>query len=136
LVWYCFALLILAPTAGTIGALWNGAQGTVMLATPVYCAVMVVMAREALAEMKSSVAELCLALWPIVAATALMTVAVLLLRQLASDALPNLASLRLVFLSTSGAIVYGAALFAIGSPVTAEGIEVLAWMIRRRRAEG
>jgi hypothetical protein len=65
-----------------------------------------------------------------------MTVAVLLLRQLASDALPNLASLRLVFLSTSGAIVYGAALFAIGSPVTAEGIEVLAWMIRRRRAEG
>lgn len=136
LFWYFLTLLIAAPTAGTVGALWDGAQGTVMLATPVYCAVMLVMAREALAEMKSNVAELCSALWPIVAATALMAVAVLLLRELPSDALANLPLLRLFFLSASGAIVYGAALFAIGSPVTAEGVEVLGWILRRRRAEG
>jgi len=136
LFWYCLALLVLAPTAGTIGALWNGAQGTVMLATPVYFAVMTVMAREALAEMRSSVAELGAALRPIAAATAVMAVAVFLLRQLAPDALANLPLLKLFLLSASGAIVYGAALLAIGSPVTAEGAEVLDWVLRRHRAEG
>lgn len=122
---------MLAPAAGTVGALWDGAQGTVILATAVYCAVMVVMAREALAEMKSGLAELCSALWPIVAATVVMAIVVLLLREFALDALAHPPLLRLLFLSTSGAVAYVATLFAIGSPVTAEGVEVLGWMLRR-----
>jgi O-antigen/teichoic acid export membrane protein len=134
LFWYCLALLILAPAAGTIGALWNGAQGTVMLATPVYCAVMTVMVREALAEMKAELSELWSALWPILAATALMAGMVLLLREFALEGRSDPPAVRLLFLSASGAIAYGAALFAIGSPVITESAEVLGWILRRRRA--
>ena len=136
LFWYCLALLILAPAAGVIGALWNGVQGTVMLATPVYCAVMVVMAREALAEMKADFFDLWSVLWPILAATALMAVIVLLLREFALNGRSDPPLLTLLFLSASGAIVYGAALFAIGSPVITEGLEVLGWILRRRKADG
>ena len=136
LFWYCLALLILAPAAGVIGALWNGAQGTVMLATPVYCAVMAIMAREALAEMKANFSELWSALWPIMAATALMALTVLLLREFALAGRSDPPLLRLLFLSAGGAIAYGAALFAIGSPVIGEGAEVLGWILRRRHAEG
>ena len=135
LFWYCLALLILAPTAGVIGALWNGAQGTVMLATPVYCSVMTVMAREALAEMRSELSELWSSLWPIMAATALMAVMVLLLREFALAQRSDPPLVRLLFLSASGAIVYGAALFAIGGPVITEGTEVLGWILRRRNAD-
>ncbi|HEX4615735.1 MAG TPA: lipopolysaccharide biosynthesis protein [Stellaceae bacterium] len=135
LFWYCLMLLILAPAAGVIGAVWNGAQGTVMLATPVYCAVMAVMAREALTEMEAEFSELWACLWPIIAATALMAVTVLLLQQFALAERPDPPLVRLLFLSASGAIVYGATLFAIGSPVISEGAEVLGWILRRRRAD-
>jgi O-antigen/teichoic acid export membrane protein len=133
LFWYCLALLILAPAAGAIGALWNGAPGTVMIATPVYCAVMAVMAREVLAEIKAESAVLWSALWPIFAATALMALAVLFLRAFALEGRSDPPLVRLLFLSASGAIVYGTALFAIGSPVITEGAEVLGWILRRRR---
>jgi O-antigen/teichoic acid export membrane protein len=136
LFWYCLALLVLAPTAGVMGALWNGAQGTVMLATPVYCAVMAIMATKALAEMNAKFSELWSALWPIIVATALMSLTVLLLREFALAGRSDPPLLRLLFLSASGAIAYGAALFAIGSPVIGEGAEVLGWILRRRRAEG
>ncbi len=43
--------------------------------------------------------------------------------------------MRLVFLSVSGAMTYGAALFAIGSPVIDEGVEVVGWILRRRNAD-
>jgi O-antigen/teichoic acid export membrane protein len=136
LFWYCLALLILAPAAGVIGALWNGAQGTVMLVTPVYCAVMAIMAREALAEIGAEFSELWSALWPIMAATALMALIVLLLREFAVAGRSDPPLLRLLFLSAGGAIAYGAALFTIGSPVITEGAEVLGWILRRRRGEG
>jgi hypothetical protein len=135
LFWYCLMLLILAPAAGVIGAVWNGAQGTVMLATPVYCAVMAVMAREALTEMEAEFSELWTCLWPIMAATVLMAMTVLLVQQFALAERPDPPLVRLLFLSASGAIVYGATLFAIGSPVISEGAEVLGWILRRRRAD-
>jgi O-antigen/teichoic acid export membrane protein len=135
LFWYCVALLILTPAAAVLGTLWNGALGTVMFATPVYCAVMSVMAKEALAEMKGRFSELWSALWPIAAATAGMAVAVLLLREFALARLPDSPLVGLVLLSVSGAITYAGALYAIGSPVIAEGIEVIGWILRRRRAD-
>jgi hypothetical protein len=116
-----------------IGAVWNGAQGTVMLATPVYCAVMAVMAREALTEMEAEFSELWTCLWPIMAATVLMAMTVLLVQQFALAERPDPPLVRLLFLSASGAIVYGATLFAIGSPVINEGAEVLGWILGRRR---
>jgi len=101
-----------------------------MLATPVYCAVMTIMAREALAEMKAKFSELWSALWPIMAATALMALTVLLLREFVLAGRSDPPLLRLLFLSAGGAIAYGAALFAIGTPVIAEGAEVLGWILR------
>jgi hypothetical protein len=94
------------------------------------------MAREALAEIRAEFSELWSALWPIMAATALMALIVLVLREFALAGRSDPALLRLLFLSASGAIAYGAALFTIGSPVITEGAEVLGWILRRRRGEG
>jgi O-antigen/teichoic acid export membrane protein len=135
LFWYCVALLILTPAAAVLGTLWNGALGTVIFATPVYCAIMSVMAKEALAEMNGRFSELWSALWPIVAATAVMAGVVLLLREFALAGSSEAPVVRLVLLSVSGAIAYAGALFAIGSPVIAEGTEVVGWILRRGRAE-
>jgi O-antigen/teichoic acid export membrane protein len=135
LFWYCAALLILAPAAAVLGALWNGAMGTVLFATPVYCAVMAFMAKEALAEIKADIWELWWSLWPILAATALMAAVVLLLRQVASVERPDAPLVRLLILSATGAIAYGAALLAFGSPVIGDGAEVAGWILRRRRAD-
>jgi O-antigen/teichoic acid export membrane protein len=135
LFWYCVALLVLTPAAAVLGTLWNGALGTVIFATPVYCAVMTVMAKEALAEMKAGFYELWLALYPILAATAVMTAVVLVLRELSPAAPTASPWFGLVLLSAAGAVSYGAALFAIGGPVIDEGAEVLGWILRRRRIE-
>jgi hypothetical protein len=91
---------------------------------------MAIMAREALAEMQAKFSELWSALWPIIAATALMAVIVLLLREFALAERSDPPLLRLLFLSASGAIAYGATLFAIGRPVISEGSEVLGWILR------
>jgi O-antigen/teichoic acid export membrane protein len=135
LFWYCVALLILTPAAALLGTAWYGAVGTVVFATPVYVAVMIVMAKEALTEMKSGLSELWAALWPILAATAVMAGIVLLLREFALRGEPGPAWFALVLLSAAGAVSYGAALFAIGGPVLAEGTEVVSWILRRQRAD-
>jgi O-antigen/teichoic acid export membrane protein len=136
LLWYCVALLILVPAAAVVGTLTNGASGTVMFATPVYCAVMMVMAKEALAELNMGFYELWLALWPILAAAAVMAAVVLLLREFAMAGEPGSPWFGLVLLSATGAVSYGAALLAIGSPVISEGAEVAGWILGRRRVEG
>jgi hypothetical protein len=94
------------------------------------------MAREALSEMKAKFSEFWSVLWPIMAATALMAAIVLLLREFALAGRSDPPIIRLLFLSASGAIVYGATLFAIGGPVISEAAEVLGWILRRRRADG
>ena len=132
LFWYCLALLILVPAAALLGALWDGVAGLVVLSTSVYCAVMAIMAKEALAEMKASVADLWSEIWPILGATAVMAAAVFLVREFALAGSPGPAWLRLVLLSISGAVAYGAVLFAVGSPVIGEATEVIGWIVRRR----
>jgi O-antigen/teichoic acid export membrane protein len=133
LFWYCVALLIFTPAAAALGTMWNGAPGTVMFATPVYCAIMSVMAKEALIEINGKFSELWSALWPIIAATAVMAAIVLLLREFILATPTGSPLARLALLSISGAITYGAALFAIGSPVIAEGTEVIRWVLSRGR---
>ena len=135
LFWYCAALLVLAPAGAVLGAVWNGALGAVMVATPIYCAVMLFMAYTALAEMKSGFLQLWWALRPILTATTVMAAVVLLLREVAFAGQPGSALFRLIFLSVSGAVTYSAILFAMGSPVIIEGAEVLGWVFRRQRAE-
>jgi O-antigen/teichoic acid export membrane protein len=133
LFWYCLVLLIFVPTAAVFGALWKGALGTVFLATPVYCAVMLIMAREALAELEAGFFELCSALWPVLAATAAMTVAVLPLREFALEGWAEGTLVRLLVLSSAGALDYGAVLLVIGRPLIAEAIEVVSWILGRGR---
>ena len=135
LFWYCAALLIVTPTAAVLGTLWNGALGTVAFATPVYCAVMAFMAKQALAEMEVGFIDLWLVLRPILTATVIMAATVLMLRELALTGGPASAVVRLLLLSASGAIAYGAALLIIGGPVIEEGAEVLGWMLGRRRRD-
>jgi len=134
LFWYCLALLIAVPSAAVVGALWRGAPGAIVSSTPVYCAVMAIMAKEALAEIQGSFTELWNEVWPILAATAGMATVVLLLRELAFVGQPEPAWTKLLLLSVSGAATYLAALLAIGGPVIREGVEVIGWVLRRPSA--
>ena len=96
---------------------------------------MIFMAREALAELKGKFSELWSQTWAIMAATAAMSVVVLVLGALASPTQVGSPLIRLVLFSTAGAMTYCAVLFAIGSPVINESIEVAGWVIGRHRAE-
>ncbi|HEY2103060.1 MAG TPA: lipopolysaccharide biosynthesis protein [Chthoniobacterales bacterium] len=135
LFWYCLVLLFVMPGAAVLGAVWNGAAGMILFYTPAYCAVMIFMAREALAELKGKFSELWSQTWAIVAATAAMTVVVLILGELAARMQVDSPLARLALLSFAGAVTYGATLFAIGSRVISEGAVVLGWILRPRRAE-
>ena len=86
---YVFALLIAMPAAVALGALWNGAAGAILLFTPVYCGLMAILTKEALAELKGSFLELWFETWPILAATAAMAAVVLLLREITFLWLPE-----------------------------------------------
>jgi len=100
-----------------------------------YCAVMVLLAREALAELKATFSELWSQTWPIIAATAVMIVVVVLVGEAAASAQLDAPLLRLVLLSTVGAVSYGVVLLMIGSPVVGESVEVVGWILRRRSAD-
>jgi len=132
LFWYCVAQLIAVSAAAVAGALWAGPAGVVLCSTPVYCAVMAVMAKEALAEVKGSFIEIWSEIAPIFAAAAAMAGVVILLRELFLAGRPDSPWFSLVLLSAAGAATYVAALFAIGSPVIGEGAEVIGWILRRR----
>jgi O-antigen/teichoic acid export membrane protein len=135
LLWYCLALLIVTPIAAIIGALWYGALGAVVFLTPAYCALMAIMAKEALAEIKSSFSELWSEIWPTLAAAAAMAAVVLLLREFVFAGRTQTPLIGLIVLSASGAAAYVAALLAIGSPVIGEGAEVAGWVLHRRSAD-
>jgi PST family polysaccharide transporter len=134
LLCYVFGQLIAVSAAAVVGVLWDGAQGVVLCSTPVYCAVMTVMAKKALTELRGSFSELLSEITPILAATASMAGMVFLLPQLILVGRVDSPVFSLAFLSVTGAAIYAAALFAIGSPVLAEGGEVLGWALRRRSA--
>jgi len=134
LFWYCIALLTLVPTAAVLGALWDGAAGTVILSTPMYCAVMTIMVKEVVAELNGRYSELWSAMWPIVVATAAMSAVVLLLRQVALAGRSDSLWIGLTLSSVSGTLTYVAVLFAIGSPVISEGAEVVGWILHGHRA--
>ena len=135
LFWYCFALLIVVPVAAVVGAMRYGAPGAIVFSTPVYCAVMAIMAKEALAEIKGSFSQLWREVWPVLAATMVMAAAVLALRELAFAGRPEPTWDKLLVLSASGAAAYVAALVAIGSPVIGEGAEMIGWILRRHSAD-
>lgn len=134
LFWYCLVLLVAMPGAAVLGAIWNGAPGLIMFYTAAYCTVMIYLAKEALTELKGGFAELWRQMWPILGATVAMAAVVLLSREFVLAELVDLPLIRLGLLSLTGAVTYGAVLFAIGSPVLSEGAEVAGWILRRYRA--
>jgi hypothetical protein len=135
LFWYYLALLLAVPTAATLGALWGGAPGAVVLFTPVYCGLTAIVTKEALAELNGSFSELWSETWPMLAATATMAAVVLLLREIffAGRSEPPLVELTL--LTVTGAVAYLGALFGLGRTVIGEGAEILGWMLRRHGAD-
>lgn len=132
LCWYYLAQLIVVPAALLSGALWGGAAGAVMLLTPVSTVFIAILAKVALAEVKGKLSQLWLETWPILAAIAAMVAVVLMLRGLPLAGRAQSSFVGLILFSVSGAIAYGAALFAIGSPVIHEGAEVVSWILGRR----
>jgi O-antigen/teichoic acid export membrane protein len=132
---YCLVLLFVMPGAAILGAIWDGAAGMILCYTPAYCGVMIFMAREALAELKGKFSELWSQTWAIMAATGAMTVVVLIFSELASPAQVSSPLIRLGLFSSAGAVTYCAVLFAIGSPVIGEIIEVAGWVLGRHRAD-
>jgi teichuronic acid exporter len=135
LFWYALELVIAVPAAVALGALWDGATGAIVLFTPVYCGLMAILTKEALAELKGGFLELWSETWPILAATAAMAAVVLLLREITFAGRPEPPLVELILLSVSGAVTYLGALFAVGRTVTAEGAEVVGWILRRRRLD-
>jgi O-antigen/teichoic acid export membrane protein len=133
LFWYCVLLLIVMPGAAVLGATWDGAAGMIVFYTAAYCAVMIFLAKEALVELKCKFSELWSQTWAIMAATAAMAVVVPILGNFAMPTHVDSSFVRLVLLSTGGAATYCAVLFAIGSPVISEGMEVAGWILRRHR---
>jgi len=139
LFWYCLVLLIVVPAAAVLGGWWDEADraaGVIIFSTPVYCAVMAIMAKEALTEIKGSFSQLWREIWPILTATAAMAAAVMLLRAFSIPAPTEAPLVGLIVLSASGAATYFIVLWAIGSPVIGEGIEVIGWILRRRSGDG
>jgi O-antigen/teichoic acid export membrane protein len=134
LFWYCLVLLFVMPGAAVLGAVWDGATGMIVSYTAAYCAVMTLLAKETLVELKAKFSELWSQTWAIMAATAAMAVVVLILGELATRMQMDSPLLRLALLSFAGAATYGAILFAIGSQAISEGIEVAGWILRRHRA--
>ena len=134
LFYYYLVQVIVVPAAAVMGALWDGAVGAVLLSAPVYGAFTAVMAKETLAELKGGISELWAQTWPLVAAAAAMAVAVLLLQEfLPGLALPPFSAL--ILLAASGAVTYGVALLAVGTPVIRDGIEVAGWVLGRYRVD-
>jgi O-antigen/teichoic acid export membrane protein len=129
---YFLALVVVVPPAAFLGSLWDGPKGVVIFSLPVYCAVMGLLAKEALAELKGGFCELWSETWPIFAACAAMTTVVFLAREFTGAGESSL--LRLILLSAIGAATYFLALVTIGSPVITEGAQVLGWILRRRVA--
>jgi len=131
LFWYVFALLIAMPAAVALGASWNGAAGAVVLFTPVYCGLMVILTKEALAELKGGFLELWSETWPVLAATAAVAAVVLLLREITFAGPSESPLVELILLSASGAVTYLGALFVVGRTVIAEGAEIVGWILFR-----
>jgi len=131
LFWYFLALLLAVPSAAALGARWAGAPGAVMLLTPVYCGLVTIVTKEALAELKGSFSELWFETWPILAATAAMAAFVLLLREITFAGRTEPPLIELILLSVTGAVTYLGALFALGRTVIGEGVEVVSWILRR-----
>jgi O-antigen/teichoic acid export membrane protein len=135
LFWYYLALLLAVPTAATLGALWGGAPGAVVLSTPVYCGLTAIVAKEALAELNGSFLELWSETWPMLAATAVMAAVVLLLREIISAGRTETPLIELILLSVTGAVTYFGAIFALRRAVIGEGAEVVGWMLRRHHGD-
>jgi O-antigen/teichoic acid export membrane protein len=131
LFWYFLVLLFAVAASAALGALWGGAPGAVVLLTPVYCGLMVIMTKEVLAELKGSFSELWSETWPILAATAAMAAVVLLLREITLAGRTEPPLVELILLSVTGAVTYLGALFALGRTVIGEGAEVVGWILRR-----
>ena len=131
LFWYFLALLFAVPSAAALGARWAGAPGAIMLLTPVYCGLVTIVTKEALAELKGSFSELWFETWPILAATAAMAAFVLLLREITFAGRTEPPLIELILLSVTGAVTYLGALFALGRTVIGEGVEVVSWILRR-----
>jgi len=136
LFWYCLVLLIVMPAAAVLGTVWGGAAGLIAFYTVAYCAVMVILARETLLELRAKFSEIWSQTRPIMVATMAMIAIVLLVGELVAATPLDAPSIRLVLLSAVGAVSYGAVLFLIGSPVVGESAEVVGWILRRRSVNG
>jgi teichuronic acid exporter len=131
LFWYFLALFFAVPAAVALGAWWDEAPGAVKLLTPVYCGLIAMVAKEALAELKASFSELWSATWPILAATIAMTAVVLLLRETSFAGRTESPLIELILLSATGVVIYLGVLFAVGRTLISEVAEVVGWIFRR-----
>jgi teichuronic acid exporter len=131
LICYFLALLLGVPGAAALGALLGGAPGAIVLFTLVYCLLMVILTKEVLAELQGRFSDMWSETWPILAATAAMTTAVLLLREVILAGQSEFPLIELVLLSLTGAVTYLGVLFVLGRTVIGEGAEVLGWILPR-----
>ena len=131
LFWYFLALLLAVPAAAALGAVWGGAPGAVVLLTPVYCGLMVIVTKEALTELKGSFSELWSETWPILAATVTMAAVVLLLREITPSEWAEPPLVDLILFSATGAATYLGALLVLGRTVIGEIVEVISWILHR-----
>jgi teichuronic acid exporter len=136
LLLYCLMLFTLMPVAALLGAFWNEAKGVVIVSTFAYCAVMVIMLKETLAEINGGFSELWFETWPIFAASAAMATSVFLVLDFMIAGRLESPLIRLVISSLVGATTYCTTLLIIGRPVISEGAQVVSWLLGRGGVRG
>ena len=124
---YTFVLLIIMPIVFFIGAEWGGGIGVALAWAAVYPILMFRMAYEALSEIGISLRIFVQQLLSLIAATACMACALVVIRW-GLSAWPNeLALIKLLVMVITGVLVYAASLFFIDLPMWRELQQVCSW---------
>ncbi len=133
LFWWNASLLVVMPFAFWAGAVWQGTWGLTLAWITVYPLITLVLVREVNKELDLRWSTLGLQLSPILKATLMMSIAVLLIRYYVSVNDATEAFLRLVSSVTLGALSYAAVIYWQGKHMVPELTEAFGWLFRRRR---
>jgi teichuronic acid exporter len=132
---YTTAQLCVMPLAFWVGATWGGPLGVALAWATVYPIGFGWLLRETLRELEIGWRVLLAALGPAACATAVMVIAVLLVRLVSTGVIEPL-PIRLAVTVATGGLAYGATFWWLAGPVRGEIVQVAGWILRGRLTSG
>jgi len=133
ILWWNTSLLVVMPVAFWAGAVWQGTLGLTLAWITAYPLLTLIIVYEVNKELDLQWSTLGLQLLPIVKATLMMSIAVLMFRSYVSVSDTTEAILRLVPSAILGALSYAAVIYWQGRHMIPELTEVFGWLFRRQR---